>query len=105
MTDCFPRSKDIPQQSPLFWVTHKDRYLRQQLIQDIEEQTDRDLIVYFTDCDRSQAQIDSTDDTFLHELLNGVRRNKVDLLLETNGGMTDATEKICALLRLRAPDL
>ena len=29
----------------------------------------------------------------------------VDLLLETNGGFTDATEKICALLRATCPDL
>jgi hypothetical protein len=96
---------DLPQQSPLFWVTHKDRYLRQLLIQDIQHQTGRDLIVYFTDCDRSQAGIDQTDDTFLTELLEGTSRTQIDLLLETNGGGTDATEKICSLLRQKAPDL
>jgi len=105
MGDTFPRSTDLPQQSPLFWVTHKDRYLRQLLIQDIQQQTGRDLIVYFTDCDRSQSGIDQTDDTFLTELLDGVSRSQVDLFLETNGGGTDGTEKICSLLRQRAPDL
>src|ERR1700675_3279130 len=105
MGDSFPRSMDLPQQSPQFWVTHKDRYLRQLLIQDIQQQTGRELIVYFTDCDRSQAVIDSTDDTFLTELLDGISRPKVDLFLETNGGGTDATEKICSLLRQKAPDL
>lgn len=106
MAEFFPRSRDLPQQSPLFWVTHKDRYLRQLLIHDIEEQTGRNLVVYFTDCDRSQAQIDITDDTFLDELFNGIDKSRgVDLFLETNGGLTDATEKICALLRQRTNDL
>ncbi|MBU9403884.1 SDH family Clp fold serine proteinase [Burkholderia multivorans] len=105
MPDYFPRTKDLPAQSPLFWVSHKDRYLRQQLIRDIEEQTGRDLVVYFTDCDRSAATIDPTDDTYLAELLLNREREPVDLLLETNGGLTDATEKICALLRKTAPDL
>lgn len=105
MSDCFPRSKDLPQQSALFWVTHKDRYLRQILIRDIQELTGRSLVVYFTDCDTSSAQIDSTDDIHLSELLTKCTPGGVDLLLETNGGMTDATEKICALLRQFAPDL
>jgi len=105
MPDTFPRTTDIPAQSPLFWVTHKDRYLRQLLIRDIEEVTGRELLVYFTDCDRSTATIDPADDTYLAELLNNRQKEPVDLLLETNGGYTDATEKICALLRKTAPDL
>ncbi|MGN6479497.1 SDH family Clp fold serine proteinase [Luteibacter sp.] len=102
---CFPRTKDIPKQSPLFWVTHKDRYLRQLLIRDIQEETGRDLIVYFTDTDRTEAQIDPGDDQYLIEVLNARRRGPTDLLLETNGGFTDPTEKICALFRQLAPDL
>ena len=105
MADCFPRGKQTPNQSPLFWVTHKDRYLRQLLIRDIEEETKRTLIVYFTDCDNSTAQIDPTDDIYLTELVKDKRHEGVDLLLETNGGFTDATEKICALLRATCPDL
>lgn len=105
MADCFPRSKDVPPQSPLFWVTHKDRYLRQLLIQDIQAETGRDLIVYFTECERSEAQIDPGDDVFFAELLKGCQGRPVDLLLETNGGFTDSTEKICAQLRISAPDL
>jgi hypothetical protein len=105
MADSFPRTKDLPVQSPLFWVTHKDRYLRQLLIKDIEEDTGRLLIVYFTDCDRTNAQIDPSDDVYLAELLRTCINQPVDLLLETNGGMTDATEKVCALLRQSTTDL
>src|SRR5947209_11249475 len=43
----FPRSTDLPVQSPLFWVEQKDRYLRQLLIRDLEELTGRRLVVYF----------------------------------------------------------
>lgn len=67
--------------------------------------TGRALVVYFTDCDRSSAQIDVSDDVYLAELLSNREREPVDLLLETNGGFTDPTEKICALLRQLAPDL
>ena len=105
MPDCFPRSKILPPQSPLFWVTHKDRYLRQQLIADIQEDTGRDLIVYFTECEQSGAQIDMGDDVLFAELLRGSLGKPTDLLLETNGGYTDPTEKICSLLQQAAPDL
>ena len=105
MPEYFPRTKGLPNQSPLFWVTHKDRYLRQLLISDIESDTNRSLIVYFSDCDRSLAQIDTSDDVYFAELLQQCIGKPVDLLIETNGGMTDATEKICALLRQSAPDL
>ncbi|MBV6830834.1 MULTISPECIES: SDH family Clp fold serine proteinase [Xanthomonas] len=95
----------MPKQSPLFWVTHKDRYLRQQLIRDIQEETGRDLIVYFTDTEGTDAQIDQGDDQHIYELLRHKKRSGTDLLLETNGGFTDPTEKICSILRQLAPDL
>lgn len=98
----FPRGKAPPDQSPRFWVHHKDRYLRQLLIRDIEEQTGRDFITYFTDCD-TVAQIDHNDDSYLVELVGDRKRAAVDLLLETNGGLTDATEKVVSILRKLAP--
>jgi hypothetical protein len=106
VSDCFPRTSDLPSQSPLFWVSHKDRYLRQLLIRDIEADTGRALVVYFADCNLPSSQLDGNDDVYVAELLNACPENKpVDLLIETNGGATDATEKICALLRSAAPDL
>lgn len=99
MPASFPRGTDAPAQSPLFWVNNKDRYLRQLLIRDIQDVSGRELIVYFTDCDRTNAQIDGTDENFLLELLNARGSQSVDLFLETNGGQTDATEKICSILR------
>lgn len=97
----------MPGQSPLFWVAEKDRYLRQLLIRDIEQQTGRRLIVYFADCASSHtgAQILASDDAYLAELLGPGEAEPTDLLLETMGGSTDATEKLVGLLRSRAPDL
>lgn len=105
--ETFPRSTDLPKQSPLFWVAEKDRYLRQLLIRDIEEITKRRLVVYFTDCDRvdNAAQIHPADDAYLYELLKDTDGAPTDLLIETNGGYTDATEKAVALLRVLTPDL
>ena len=103
--NAFPRGSFVPHQSPIFWVTHKDRYLRQLLIKDIEAETGRSLIVYFSDCAQAASGIDLGDDIFIAELLNGCVTDKIDLLIETNGGETDATEKICSLLRNRTSDL
>jgi hypothetical protein len=105
MPESFPRTNIVPNQSPLFWVSHKDRYLRQLLISDIESETGRDLIVYFTDTDNSLAIIDPGDDQFLYELLRDRHHDGIDLLLETPGGATDTTEKLCAMLRSMAPDI
>lgn len=100
----FPRGTALPKQSPLFWVNNKDRYLRQLMIRDIEAMTGRRLVVYFTDC-TSGAQVDPNDDAYLAELLGPVTGSPIDLLLETNGGYTDATEKIVSVLSAMAPDL
>jgi hypothetical protein len=78
-------------------VDQKDRYLRQLLIADIEEQTGRELIVYYTDCS-TLAQIEHSDLKYFSELLGGCEGKNVDLLLETNGGEVDATEMIVSLL-------
>lgn len=98
MAESFPRGLELPTQSPLFWVNNKDRYLRQLLISDIQIETGRELIVYFSDCDKPNVQIDQLDDIYLSELLAARKSNNVDLLIETNGGFTDATEKICSVL-------
>jgi serine dehydrogenase proteinase len=94
----FPRSTELPSQSPLFWAEQKDRYLRQLLIRDIEELTKRRLVVYFANR-YENAQIDGRDCTFTAELFGDVGAEPVDLLLETIGGQTDATESLITLLR------
>jgi hypothetical protein len=100
----FPRSTELPSQSPLFWVEQKDRYLRQLLIRDLEELTKRRLVTYFANR-YEDAQIDARDCTFAAELFGDVGNEPVDLFLETGGGHTDATESLITLLRNLTQDL
>lgn len=95
--DQFPRGLSLPPQSPLFWVAEKDRYLRQLLLRDLEVRTGRRQVVYFTRCD-TPAQIDIDDDRLMSELLGDCDGTPIDLILETNGGYTDAAKKLLALL-------
>lgn len=102
----FPRGNGIPMQSPLFWVTNKDRYLRQLLIRDIEEITKRSLVVYFANRFRTDAGIDDADPMYMAELFHDIPDEApVDLLIETNGGKTDSTEGIVSILRNKTSDL
>lgn len=103
--DHFPRSPKLPKQSPLYWVAEKDRYLRQLLIRDIQSITGRTLLVYFANVNDLRAQISSGDDAYLAEMLRDAKGGPVDLLIETPGGFTDATEKLVSVLRNVAADL
>ena len=103
--DQFPRSKSLPRQSPLFWVAEKDRYLRQLLLRDIQDATGRTLLVYFASNSDVRAQISPGDDAYFAEMIRDAKGGPADLLIETSGGFTDATEKIASLLRSMVPDL
>jgi hypothetical protein len=103
-TEKFPRSATLPSQSPLFWVSQKDRYLRQLLLRDIQEMTKRRLIVYFANR-YENAQIDQRDIALMSELCKDTGGQPADLMLETNGGVTDATEGLVSLIQTVIPDL
>lgn len=100
----FPRGASLPSQSPLFWVSQKDRYLRQLLIRDIQTLTKRTLIVYFANRYEG-TQIEPRDVALMAELCKDAKGGPADLLLETNGGQTDATEGLISLIKTTVPDL
>ena len=104
MADSFPRTTALPGQSPLFWVEQKDRYLRQLAIKDIEAVTKRRLVVYFANRFEN-AMIDAKDPAFMAELLGDIGNDPVDLLLETSGGQTDATEALISIIQNVTADL
>lgn len=102
----FPRTTELPAQSPVYWVGQKDRYLRQQLIRDIEAMTGRRLIVYFANRFAPGSDINDDDPIFVTELLSDIAAgDPVDLMIETNGGKTDSTEAIVSILVNRVKDL
>lgn len=100
----FPRGTDLPTQSPLFWVQQKDRYLRQLLINDIEALTGRRLVAYFANRYVDNADINVGDIGNFQELLGDIDGAPTDLLLNTGGGQTDATEAIVSLIQATLKD-
>lgn len=100
----FPRTAAIPVQSALYWVSQKDRYLRQLMIRDIEAITGRRLIVYFANRYHPGGAIEAGDVPYLIELLSDVSADEqIDFMLETNGGQTDATEALISIMQARIP--
>ncbi len=104
-TQRFPRGVELPSQSPVFWVGQKDRYLRQLLIRDIEQISGRRLVVYFANRFVRGSDIDAGDVALFAELLGDARGQPIDLMIETNGGQTDATEAIISLIHQTCPDI
>ncbi len=96
LTNQFPRRKTLPSQSSKYWAKEKDRYLRQLLISDIENGTGRDVVVYY-DCDLEGILRDDADD--IAEIIEGVNRDKIDIVLHTPGGSVDAVEKVVTVLK------
>jgi ATP-dependent protease ClpP protease subunit len=68
------------------------------LIRDIESLTKRKLCVYFAN-PFEEAQIDGRDTSFMAELLGDVDQEPVDLLIQTPGGFTAATEALVSLVQ------
>ncbi|WP_186458484.1 SDH family Clp fold serine proteinase [Neorhizobium alkalisoli] len=95
--ETFPRGNAVPKQSPIFWAENKDRFLRQLMIRDIESLTGRPLGVYYAQ--RSmQSGITTSDVDRLHELVSDIDHAPFDLIVETQGGETDAAEAMISVL-------
>lgn len=94
----FPRSKALPIQSSKFWAKEKDRYIRQLMISDIEEQSGREVIVYFSQLDEGISHSDADD---ISEIIEALSTKHADLILQTPGGMVDAVEKFVIVLKAR----
>lgn len=102
--DAFPRGSEFPSQSPLFWVQQKDRYLRQLLISDIEALSGRRTIVYFANRYVPNNEINIGDISYFNEVLGDISNEPTDIVINTGGGATDATEAIISLLQASLSD-
>jgi ClpP class serine protease len=83
----------------------KRSLLRQLLIRDIQAETRHTLLVYFAVVTDARAQIMAGDDAYFLEMLRDAKGGAVDLMIETQGGFTDPTEKIASVLRTLGPNL
>ena len=86
--------------SPLFEAQNSDRYARQGLIKEIQEETGRKLLVYAM---TSRASISDEDIQPFCDLLAPLKGGEnVDLILHSGGGSADAAEKILYMCRQTA---
>lgn len=98
----FPRTKSIPIQSPIHWVLNKDSYLRQMLIEDVENDLDGELFVMHANHE-AESRINYDDQNYITELLCKLDTKKqLYIMIENRGGLTEATEAIVSLLKQRA---
>ncbi len=92
----------FPQQTPLYYALHAERYQRRELIKSVQAFTERKLMVYFTNVLHSNAAINQQDvapfQEMIYDCINQGARN-VDLLIQSSGGDIDAAEKIVSLIR------
>jgi len=95
----------IPEQTPLYRALHKERYSRQEFIQKIEDETQRQLVVAVANLQHPGGSIDRTDIMAFGDLLEGKAQVDLDVLLQSPGGDIDIAEKIVYMCRGRAQSL
>jgi hypothetical protein len=69
------------------------------MIRDIEETTGRRFLVYFANRFEPNSDIDQRDISLMTEILRDLGNDPVDIMVETGGGLTDATEALISLLQ------
>lgn len=98
----------FPQQTPLYYALHAERYARRDLIAQVEKITGRKLIVYFANVSHPQSFINKDDIEPFQEMVYDCVQSGMenfDLLLQSGGGDIDAAEKIVTLLRQQLQSL
>jgi len=89
----------IPSQTPLYHAIQKERYLRQRQIEEIQDFTHRDLLVYVANISHPNAGIDQNDVLAFADLLQSKDDKDLDLLLQSPGGDIDVAEKLIYMCR------
>ena len=85
--------------TPFFRASNAERYQRQEIIRQIQEQTNHRLICYVAGS-RLECMINQNDTVPFVDLLHNIREGEsIDLLLHTIGGSVDAAEKLIRLVR------
>ena len=91
-----------PPKTPLYEAHHADRYARQRLIRQIQEELEHSVICYVTG---EQTSIDRDDVLGFVDLLCRIEPGSdVDLVLHSLGGDIDAAEKLISMVRDRVRD-
>lgn len=92
-------TKPTSEHTPLYQALHDSRYSRQERIKDIQNETNRKLLCYFS---RRYGMINDDDIATIVDLLSKIEeKTNIDLLLQTPGGDIDRAEKIVGMIRER----
>lgn len=92
------------ERTPYYYALQRERYSRQEKIKEIEKETHRDLIIYFTEITHPSGSISIRDIATFNDLLENKNKEttELDLLLQSSGGDIDAAEQIVNLCRKRS---
>ncbi|MYJ18558.1 MAG: hypothetical protein F4106_11070 [Gemmatimonadetes bacterium] len=91
-----------PRRTPLYEAQQGDRYERQRLIREIQEEVDRHVICYIGG---KRTEIDRDDILGFRDLLCRIEPGgNVDLVLHSGGGDIDAAEKLISMVRHTVKD-
>jgi hypothetical protein len=92
----------IPKQTPFFRALNRARYHRQDLINEIQQRTNRKVISYVAE----SAALTADDVVPLMDLLHTAPvGTSIDFVLHTLGGDVDAADKMVRILRRRVGDV
>lgn len=86
--------------NPLFaQIEDEPSISRRELVQAIEDKTDRTLILYYSNPQHPAGRIDYQDVNLFHEILRILDYPKqIDLMIHSGGGIIEATEKLVKLI-------
>jgi hypothetical protein len=75
--------------------------MRQDLIKEIEQLTRRRLLVYVADINKPESALKPEDKTGFSDLIQDIKEEEVDFLINSPGGFAEVTEAIVGMLRAR----
>jgi len=74
---------------------------RQDLIKEIEQLTKRRLLVYVADINKPESALKPEDKTGFSDLIQDIKEEEVDFLINSPGGFAEVTEAIVGMLRAK----
>jgi Serine dehydrogenase proteinase len=96
----------FPSQTPLFYASNRDRYERQNMIKQIEELTQRTLVVYISNFNHPLSSITRDDIVPFAEVCYGIEKGAgVDLIIHSPGGDPNAAEQMVNILLAKTDDI
>ncbi|WP_028776203.1 SDH family Clp fold serine proteinase [Shimazuella kribbensis] len=101
-----PSMSHLPPNQPLYHAVHRDRYIRQTLIKEVEKVTGRPLIVYIANFNHPESAITREDIAPFSEMVTALDKDSdVDLMIQSPGGDPNAAEIIVHTLLAKTKHL